>query len=56
MSYGKNVIQVAPLFCPNKNRFCKASNFFDDLKSNSHGQNIHVCIFTHVQIIFIGLN
>ena len=26
------------------------------IKSNSHGQKIHACIFTHVQIILIGLN
>ena len=30
MSYGINVIQVVPLFCLNKIRCCKASNFFDD--------------------------
>ena len=32
MSYGINVIQVVPLFCLNKIRRCKASNFFDDLR------------------------
>ena len=26
------------------------------LKSNSHGQKIHACIFTRVQIILLGLN
>ena len=32
MSYGINVIQVVPLFCLNKIRCCKESNFFDDLR------------------------
>ena len=32
MSYGINVIQVVPLFFLNKNRCCKASNVFDDLR------------------------
>ena len=32
MSYGINVIQVVPLFCHYKIRFCKASNVFDDLR------------------------
>ena len=27
MSYGINVVQVVPLFCLNKIRRCKASNF-----------------------------
>ena len=31
MSYGINIIQVVPLFCLNKIRRCKASNFFDAL-------------------------
>ena len=32
MSYGINVMQEVPLFCPNKILCCKASNFFDDLR------------------------
>ena len=32
MSYDINIIQVVPLFCLNKIRRCKASNFFDDLR------------------------
>ena len=32
MSYGINVIQVVPSFCPNKIFCCKASNVFDDLR------------------------
>ena len=32
MSYGITVIQVVPIFCLNKIRCCKASNFFGDLR------------------------
>ena len=41
MSYGINVIQVAPLFCLNEIRRCKASNFFDDLR----------CVYTIYTVI-----
>ena len=41
MSYDINVIQVVPLFCLNKIRCCKASNFFDDLR----------CVYTIFTVI-----